>query len=195
MVEMESTIIHLIGFPGVGKYTITTELASRTGAQLVDNHSIANVIFNVIAPDGVTPLPSAVWPRVHAVREAVFDTIENVARPGLSFIFTNYLRGESEAEYLSFVSMVELAKRRESLFVPVLLRCETAELQRRIVGEDRRRRMKMVDPVEGARINDEVSPFTTDHPNVLALDVTAVPPSETADAILAWTEQCRRRAT
>ena len=57
---MENTIIHLIGPPGVGKYTIASQIAGRMGARLVDNHAIANVIFNVIAPDGVTPLPEGI---------------------------------------------------------------------------------------------------------------------------------------
>ena len=41
---MEPTIFHLLGSPGVGKYTIGKALAEATGARLVDNHSIANVI-------------------------------------------------------------------------------------------------------------------------------------------------------
>ncbi len=87
------TFFHLIGNPGVGKYTVGAELARLTGARLVDNHSIANVIFNVISPDGLTPLPAGIWERVGRVRAAVLDTIVHLAPPELSFVFTNYGRG------------------------------------------------------------------------------------------------------
>ena len=91
---MESTIIQLIGAPGTGKYTIGREVARRTGARLVDNHSVANVILNLLAPDGVTPLPSAVWPYVAQVRGAVYDALANLAPAELSYVFTNVLRGD-----------------------------------------------------------------------------------------------------
>jgi shikimate kinase len=52
----ENTIIALIGFAGMGKYTIGPELGQRTGAKLIDNHHlINNPIFQVVNTDEVTP--------------------------------------------------------------------------------------------------------------------------------------------
>lgn len=188
---MPGTIFHLIGNPGVGKYTIGSELARQTGARLVDNHSIANVLFNLIDQDGITPLPAAIWSRVGQVRAAVLDTIVNISPPELSFIFTNFMRGEDPAEYAVFLESVGVADARGSLYLPVLLSCETPELVQRIVRPDRRQRMKLTDPIEGRRLNDDLPPFRTDHPNVLSLDVTRTRPKETAEAIVAWAAKLR----
>lgn len=185
---MKSTIIHLIGPPGTGKFTIGTEVASQTGARLVDNHSIANVIFNLIAPDGVTPLPKDVWPRVAQVRAAVLDTLANVAPLGLSYVFTNFLRGEEPAEEAAFREMVAVAELRGDTFVPVVLSCRTDELVRRVVSEDRRVRMKLVDPAMARWMNEDVPPFRTTHPNVLQLDVTQTTVGSAANTIVEWAE-------
>jgi hypothetical protein len=187
----ESTIIHLIGSPGVGKYTIAREIVHKTGARLVDNHAIANVIFNVVAPDGVTPLPPEIWPRVAQVRYAVIDTIMNLAPAHLSYVFTNWIRGESESEYAIFLEFVSVAEHRNAIYVPVMLSCTTDEVRRRIVGSDRKKRLKLVDPVLGAEMN-EGPPFQTDHPNAMSLDVTSVPAADAAAQILAHVEGCRR---
>ena len=96
---MRPTIYHLIGMPGVGKYTTAKELVALTGAKLVDNHAIANVIFNLLDGDGVTPLPREVWQYVGAVRRAALDTMMNLSPPHLSFILTNVIRGGDAAEY------------------------------------------------------------------------------------------------
>ena len=106
---METTIYHLIGPPAVGKYTIGKELAARSGARLVDNHSVANVLFNLLDQDGVTPLPDAIWPLVGQVRAAVIETLLTVSPPDLSFVFTNFMRGEDEREYAVFLEMVAVA--------------------------------------------------------------------------------------
>ncbi|MGH2634057.1 MAG: hypothetical protein ACRDG3_11655, partial [Tepidiformaceae bacterium] len=151
--ELPSVVYHLIGRPGVGKYTIGVELSRLTGARLVDNHSVANVIFNLINPDGVTPLPHGVWSRVGQVRAAVIDTLINLAPRELSFVFTNFIRGEDAAEYAAFMELVDAAAARGSVFVPIVLSCDTGELVQRIVRPERRARMKLVDPVEGARLN------------------------------------------
>ena len=105
----------------MGKYTVGAELARLTGARLVDNHSIANVIFNVIGTDGVSPLPEGIWERVGQVRAAVLDTIVHLSPPHLSFVFTNYMRGEDAAEYAIFLEFVAIAEIRHSLYLPVLL--------------------------------------------------------------------------
>ncbi len=71
-------IVYLLGYPASGKYTIAKALAVTPGRRwvVVDNHQINNVIFAVVEPDGVTPLPAAVWDRVEQVRDAVLTTIE-----------------------------------------------------------------------------------------------------------------------
>lgn len=183
---MQSAIFHLIGKPGVGKYTIGTELARITGARLVDNHSINNVLFNLVNQDGITPLPATIWSRVGQIRAAVLDTLVHVSPPELSFVFTNFMLGEDDAEYAAFLELVAVADARGSTFVPVILACETGELVRRIVRPDRRARLKLIDPVAGARLNDEVPQFRTDHPNLLELDVSHTPPNDAARAIADW---------
>jgi hypothetical protein len=187
---VESTVIHLIGSPAVGKYTIASRVARITGARLVDNHSIANVIFNVLDQDGVKPLPAGVWSHVSQVRAAVLDTVIHLSPPYLSFIFTNYIRGEDAAEYAAFEELVAVAEIRGSTFVPVILSCETPELVRRIVSPDRRERMKLIDPIQGAYLNDAVPHFTTQHPNKLELDTARTTPDEAAVRIVEWAERC-----
>ncbi len=186
----QTTIYHLIGSPGVGKYTIGRQLASLTGARLVDNHSINNVLFNLLDQDGIMPLPAEIWPKVLDVRRAVLDTIMQVSPPHLSFIFTNYIRGEDEAEYSLFLENVAVAEVRGSVFVPVLLTCDTTELMNRIGTDSRRERMKLIDPVAGRKLN-ELPPFTTDHPNFLNLDVTDITPEESASRIFEWAARVR----
>ena len=190
---MKNVIIHLIGKPGVGKYTVGTHIAGMTGARLVDNHSVANVIFNLIPTDGVSPLPKEIWPRVTKVRAAVLDTLLHVSPQEMSFVFTNFIRGEDPGEYEAFLELVAVAEARESTFVPVILSCQTTELLRRIVAPSRRERMKLVDPAEGARLNDTVPEFETDHPNTLRLDVTNMDAPDTSRIIVEWADRCSRR--
>ena len=191
---MPSIVYHLIGRPGVGKYTIGTEVARLSGARLIDNHSIANVIFQLLDVDGVRPLPDGVWARVGKVRAAVLDTLANLSPPELSFVFTNFIRGEDQEEYANYLEFVAVAAKRGSTFVPVVLSCETWELERRIVQTERKLRMKLVDPIEGARLNEETPQFRTDHPNLLELDVTRMPAVEAAAAIVAWGGRCAAMA-
>ena len=179
-------MFHLIGPPAVGKYTIGKELAALMGAKLVDNHAIANVIFNLLDQDGIKPLPPEVWPRVGQVRRAAIDTIIHLSPRYLSFVLTNYIRGDDEQEAAVLAEMVAVAEIRGSLFVPVLLRCESDEIVQRADGPGRRERMKLIDPMAVGRFNDDVPPFETDHPNTLRLDTTRVPPGDSARALVDW---------
>jgi hypothetical protein len=191
-VTLPPVVLHFIGSPAVGKYTIASKVAPMLPARLVDNHAIANVIFSVLDQDGVKPLPPSVWPHVGAVRRAVLDAVMDLSPAHLSFVFTNALRGDDPAEEVVFEELRALAEVRRSVFVPVLLRCATEEVVRRVVQSDRRQRMKLVDPGLARQLNDGPQ-FTTAHPNVLQLDVTHVPPEECAARIVAWVSECRAR--
>jgi hypothetical protein len=72
---MKNTIFYLIGYPGTGKYTIAKEIAALTGAVLVDNHLINNLVFSVVGAEGKAPLPAGVWPKIESIRRIVLDTI------------------------------------------------------------------------------------------------------------------------
>src|SRR5688500_10955918 len=88
---MNGAFIYLIGFAGSGKLTIAKAIQERYDCILVDNHLVNNVIFSLIDPDGKSNLPKTVWLNVGRVRDAVLDTIRDLAKPGRSFIFTNEL--------------------------------------------------------------------------------------------------------
>ena len=189
---MQPTMFVLIGMPAVGKYTVAKELSALTGARLVDNHSIANVIFNVIAVDGVTPLPHGTFKHLGRVRDVVMDMIADVAPRELSYVFTIVLEGNEPTGQAIFDRKVAVAEQRDSLFVPVLLRCRTEEMVERAANESRVRMMKLIDPVRIAEFNDTLTHFETDHPNTLRLDTSDTPAEATARRILAWAEQLPR---
>lgn len=183
MNPLEGTIIYLLGFAGVGKYTVAKELNRLTGARVIDNHYILNPIFGLIEQDGLTPLPERVWEYCWQVHHAVFGTIRELSPRHWSFIFTNGLvEGDPESQGL-YDNIADLARHRGSLLVPVRLLCDEAELIRRIVSPDRRLRMKEVS-AEGARerlARQQV--FQPKHPNTLTLDTTYLLPLESAQAI------------
>lgn len=182
-------ILHLIGHPGVGKYTVAKELAALAAADgwrvvVVDNHLASNVIFSVLPVDGVSPLPVTVWDRVQEVRDAVVRTIEELSPPEWSFVLTNVLIEGVPADERVVDRLIELAARRDSRYVPIRLTCQADELLTRITRPDRRARQKWVDPL-GVRSFIETSPvLAITHPALLDVDVTSLPAAEAAARIL-----------
>lgn len=192
-------ILHLVGHPGVGKYTVAKELADLAAADgwrvvVVDNHLTSNVIFSVLPVDGITPLPETVWDRVQEVRDAVLRTIEELSPREWSFVFTNVLSDGVPADERVVERLIELAARRNSRYVPVRLACRPDELLTRITRPDRRARQKWADPV-GVRSFIESSPvLAITHPAVLDLDVTSLPPADAAARILEHLEHLETQA-
>jgi len=179
-------IVHLIGFPAAGKYTVAQELAHRANTHLVviDNHFTANVIFGVIDIDGVKPVPDEVWDRVEEVREAVFTTIETLSPPEWSFVFTNVLTEGEPRDAAAVTRLNELATTTNRRYAPVRLHCHVDELVNRIVSEERKRRLKWIDPDGVRRYATERELINVDAYDPLDLDVTHSSPENTAATIL-----------
>ncbi len=188
---MRNTIVYLIGYRGIGKYTIAKTLAGLTEAVLVDNYLINTPVFSVLGASGNTLLPAEIWPRIEHIRQIVLDTIAELAKPEASFLFTNELYEGKSRDRRWYEDVASLASKREALFVPVLLHCAPEENDRRVASAERATRFKDTHPDlvrEQSRTNQLLR---IDHPNRLELDITHLSPGEAAQAILLHAEQAR----
>lgn len=178
---MKNVIVYLLGRYGVGKLTVGKALCSTTGARLVDNHLINNVIFSVLRVDGKTPFPDGTWERIEQVRELALGAIETLANPEWSYVLTNAL--DDTPQDRAWYDRVEtLAARRRALFVPVELFCAPDENMRRIDTPEREAAMKHTD-VPSARERLTVRSLPVVHANLLRIDTTTFSPAQTAARI------------
>ncbi len=189
--ELQNTMFYLVGFAGVGKYTLAKELAALTGARIVDNHYINNPVFSLIEQDGVTPLPDEVWKRTMQIRDGVFETIATLSPRDWNFVFTQVLvEGDAPLAIATYYLLLDVAAQRSSLFIPVRLVCQTDELCRRVVTPKRRERMKSVDATVARRQSETLEVYRPDHPNTLTLDVTDHAPRRAAERIVQHAQTC-----
>jgi len=145
----------LIGYPGVGKYTIAqaiARLAEGDGRRFVVSTTITprNVIFSVMDVDGLRTDPRETWTRVGEVREALYRAIATLSPTDWSFIFTNVLTEGEPLDAAAVERVCALAAERGNPYVPVHLICASEEVLRRVTSPSRRERLKWVD-VDGVR--------------------------------------------
>ena len=183
--NLENTIIYLIGFPGTGKYTIAKELAEKLpNARLVDNHLINNVVFGLIDKGRFKKIPEEVWVPIRKVRNVVMDVLKTLTPPEFNLVFTNVLFAEDENDQNIFDSIMDVAKQRKAVFVPIRLHCDPEENARRVASEGRAERMKLTDPKSVMRWREEECLIDISHKNLLDLDVTHLSPPKAAEEIL-----------
>jgi DUF438 domain-containing protein len=183
--SVTNLFIYLVGFAGTGKLTIAHAFAPLIDAKVIDNHWINNPIFGLIDPDGMTPLPDAVWVQAAKVREAVLETIATLARPEANFVFTHEGVEGDPVDRAIFESIRSTAARRGACFVPVRLLCEEGELVRRIQSPERAGMFKCIDPADAINKSRHHTVLDPMLPATLTLDVTTLSPEESAAAILA----------
>jgi hypothetical protein len=185
---MKTSIIHLIGHQGVGKLTIARAICERTGAILVDNHTIANPIFSVVSHDREADgVPESIKQKVRVVRSAVFRAIVEDAPASLSYVLTDVLF-ESASGAEAYRQAADLAQARNATYVPVRLRCDDDdEYARRVTDPERSPQLKQTNLA--ISLDRRQRPLLAiDHPNLLNLDVGPLMPAEAASLIISHTE-------
>jgi len=180
-INFSNTVIHLFGYPGVGKYTIAKEMARMGNFRLIDNHLINNPIFVAVGADGVTPLHPRVWDYCANIRETVLDAIVELADKNANFILTNYLTYDDEFNLRTVLGRFE---KRQANYYPIFLHCNIQEHEKRVVAPERVDRMKDIRP-ESPELNRKKSPlWIFEHPNRLEFDISTGTAQEAAINIL-----------
>jgi hypothetical protein len=175
-------MVFMLGYPGMGKRTIGSHLATLLDGVLVDNALINRPLLELFRWDGVAPLPPEIWERVIPIRDAVLGTIEDLAPASNSYVFTNVIvAGPTAAD--AYDRIRSLARRRGSLFLAVMLTCDIDEQVSRIDNPDRVALRKGSDP-EGYRGHRLTTRLYEPPPEeVIHLDTTTVPAIENAERI------------
>lgn len=172
---MTTKIIYIIGRPGTGKYTISTEI-SKNGYILCDNHLINNPILSLIEHDGLRTIPDEIWNAIEPIRDVVFDFIAR--EPNRSYVLTNVLY---ESDHKIFEKVNRMASLRGSIFIPVNLRISPDEHVKRIQNIERLSRYKTINVNE---VYDPKKILSITHPNLIDLDVSNLSAAEAASEIL-----------
>lgn len=174
----KTTIIYLTGKPGVGKYTIANELASRYNFIVCDNQLINNPIFELLQYDGYNKIPEYAWEVIGNIRRCIFAFL--VKENQKSYVLTNNLY-EDSGDKVCYAEVVYIAEARGSLFIPVRLLINQDEHLKRVTNLNRRDRYKSIDPQEAY---DERQLLALEHPNLLKMNVSNLSPQDAAEVIM-----------
>jgi len=181
----KNTLIHLLGFPGTGKYTIAKEMVQQADIRLVDNHLINNTIFTLIKTDGKTKLPERVWDNTIKIWEVVADTMVHISPPDFNFVLTNALVEGDALDIQHAKNMMAVAAARGGRYIPVrLVLSDLDEHVARITAADRKNRLKEINAEAPKRYLEKHKVLDVGHPLGLTLDVTRLTAAEAAQKII-----------
>ena len=180
---MPFPVVHINGFPGTGKLTIARKLIDLLkpfNAKLVHNHLL-------IDPAGaVLPRTSVDYqPLRRAIRAAVFDTLAKSPDTFDSvYVFTDFQTGDEIGSSV-MAEYRDMARRRDCVFVPVILTCSTEENLRRLGSVERAKHGKLTDKEVVSAMREEgaeVHRWERDEMQ-MELDVTELDADEAARVI------------
>ena len=178
----QTCVVFMLGYPGVGKRTVGTHVATLLDGVLVDNQLINRPLLTLFRWDGKFGIPMEIWERVVPIRNAVLGTIEDLAPKSNSYVFTNVLQDDEDGAS-HYGDIRSLAQRRGSLFLSVMLSCDVDEQVRRIDTPDRIALMKGSDPEGYRRHRQQTNLFQPPADEVMHLDTTDVDATTNAEAI------------
>lgn len=178
-------IVHLNGWPGVGKYTVGHALAEELQARFIQNHHLHDVVFACTGfgdPDR--------WPLYEKVRSAAYEVLTN--RPeGEDFVMTNALCIGAPKEVEAWGHVVELAIARSVPLIPIVLRADADTIAERVVSTNRSA-MKLKD---ADKVREMISAHSLQVPVVsetLELDISRSAVGSSVEKILQHLQKVRK---
>lgn len=179
----QTSIIYIVGPPGVGKYSLGRFLERRANYELVDNHRWLNPILSLVEEDGVSPLPPEVFILAEVVRNAIFSGIKNLSPEDRSYVVTNSTVNEAYAAKV-FNDTREVATHLGALLLVVRLACQDPdELARRVSAPERRALLKSANVLE-ARKNALLPLPDLGHPYTITIETSKLSTLEVAQRLV-----------
>ena len=126
-------IIHLNGWPGVGKYTVGKIVAERLGSRFLDNHTLLNIA--IALTDRGTP---AYYGLAAKTRDLAFDAILKLPSSE-PVVMTGVVASGGSNDFLveNWRAILALAERRKCGVYSIVLSCSEEENTRRMTNEAR----------------------------------------------------------
>lgn len=173
-------IVHINGYPGVGKLTVARILAEKLEARLLDNHSVYNIALSL------TDFKSdAYYETLRATRSIAYDRILKLPK-SVPVILTNAHASDSDWGNECWDAVIDLARNRGSQLFVVVMDCAPDENARRIQNPERDAKRKPRDPgmfkgnIDGRPLLDRGGD------DLLRFDSTKLSPEKSAALIYEW---------
>ncbi len=122
-------LIFIYGAPAVGKLTVANEIAKLTNFKVFHNHFTIDAVEPVF-DFGTKPF----WKLVGMFR---LETVAEAARANVSLIYTFCYAKDKDDAHIAHITEAVESNGGEVCFV--LLTCEKAELEKRVVEESRKK--------------------------------------------------------
>jgi thymidylate kinase len=166
-------IVHINGWPGIGKLTIARILAKRLSGKLLDNHTLLNPAEALF--DRSDPLHGSLR---QAVRVSVLDHAAQL-QPGVPLVLTDALSDDPTDQAL-FDDYRSLAARRRARLVSVMLECEPDENVRRLTSAGRSELYKLTRPEFLKHLRSTYRLLRPQGVDLIDVDVSALSAEEAA---------------
>ena len=174
-------IVHLNGWPGVGKLTVARVVAHKLGARLLDNHTLHDLAGRLCERG-----TDEDWRLYHQVRNIAYGKIRTLPSREV-IVLTNALLSESDREVEAWNAVKDLARERSDLLVEVTLDCSLEENVRRLRSEERRHR-QLIDPEPLIEWRSKYTLLSDATVFSLEIDNSDLDPDQVADESVAFVE-------
>lgn len=185
-------VYQLLGYPGTGKLTISTEITRQLEARgepcaRLDNHATANLVWQLVSED--QKFDPAVFAKILDLRRVLLEAAE-MASEAHSIVFTNFLPPDRDATVLD--PHRQLAATLGKPFVALELVLDAEEVVRRVVGADRVANLKLTDPHIARAVIDGGQTLPAHWPELRQLAIDGLTAAEAAARIIELGDEAAR---
>lgn len=177
-------LIYLFGYPGVGKNTIAQEIERNGDFIAIHNHLLSNGLRHVVSRMNQESYSRIESDLQHHTMKAWLNFLEFVAKavPDQGLVFTSVLYQNDPARVQFFDFIRNWAAQQNRPFFPVRLICDEQELAKRLQSDNRKQSFKLTDP---DILHNLMQDYEILQPqDCLTLDITSMPPHESAQKIV-----------